>query len=62
MQQYIAAYEGAGCDELILFPATGDPEQVDLLAEAAGLWFGSGRRRSSRPGSRRTTATLTESG
>jgi alkanesulfonate monooxygenase SsuD/methylene tetrahydromethanopterin reductase-like flavin-dependent oxidoreductase (luciferase family) len=34
---YIAAFEGAGCDELILFPCSGDPAQVDLLADAAGL-------------------------
>lgn len=27
--------EQAGCDELILFPSSSDPEQVDLLAEAA---------------------------
>jgi alkanesulfonate monooxygenase SsuD/methylene tetrahydromethanopterin reductase-like flavin-dependent oxidoreductase (luciferase family) len=34
---YIAAYEGVGCDELILFPTSSDPGQVDLLADAAGL-------------------------
>ena len=34
---YIAAFEGAGCDELILFPTSSDPAQVDLLADAAGL-------------------------
>jgi alkanesulfonate monooxygenase SsuD/methylene tetrahydromethanopterin reductase-like flavin-dependent oxidoreductase (luciferase family) len=34
---YIAAFEGAGCDELILFPSSGDPAQVDLLADAIGL-------------------------
>jgi len=32
---YIAAFEDAGCDELILFPAAADPEQVNLLADAA---------------------------
>ena len=32
---YIAAFEDAGCDELILFPAAADAEQVDLLADAA---------------------------
>jgi alkanesulfonate monooxygenase SsuD/methylene tetrahydromethanopterin reductase-like flavin-dependent oxidoreductase (luciferase family) len=34
---YIGAFEGAGCDELILFPAASDPAQVDLLADAAGM-------------------------
>jgi len=29
------AFEQVGCDELILFPSSPDPEQVDLLAEAA---------------------------
>ena len=33
----LADFEAAGCDELILFPCSNDPEQVDLLAEAAGL-------------------------
>ena len=33
----IAAYEDAGCDELILCPSSSDPQQVDLLADAAGL-------------------------
>lgn len=37
VKQYIATYEAAGCDELILFPSSSDPEQVDLLADAAGL-------------------------
>jgi hypothetical protein len=37
VQQYMSAYEGAGCDELILFSATAEVEQVGLLAEAAGL-------------------------
>jgi alkanesulfonate monooxygenase SsuD/methylene tetrahydromethanopterin reductase-like flavin-dependent oxidoreductase (luciferase family) len=37
VKQYISAFEAAGCDELILFPAASDPEQVALLAEAAGL-------------------------
>lgn len=31
------AYEEWNCDELILFPASSDPAQVGLLAEAAGL-------------------------
>jgi alkanesulfonate monooxygenase SsuD/methylene tetrahydromethanopterin reductase-like flavin-dependent oxidoreductase (luciferase family) len=34
---YLAAFEAAGCDELILFPSSNDPAQVDLLADAAGL-------------------------
>lgn len=33
----MAAYEAAGCDELIFFPCDADAEQVDLLADAAGL-------------------------
>jgi alkanesulfonate monooxygenase SsuD/methylene tetrahydromethanopterin reductase-like flavin-dependent oxidoreductase (luciferase family) len=37
VRQQVAAYEGAGCDELILFPSSADAAQVDLLAEAAGL-------------------------
>ncbi len=37
VQGYLAAFEGAGCDELILFPSAPDPVQVDLLADAAGL-------------------------
>jgi len=37
VQQYIAAFEGAGCQELYLFPSSSDPAQVDLLADAAGL-------------------------
>lgn len=32
----IAAYEDAGCDELLLFPCSPDPLQVRLLAEAVG--------------------------
>jgi alkanesulfonate monooxygenase SsuD/methylene tetrahydromethanopterin reductase-like flavin-dependent oxidoreductase (luciferase family) len=36
VKQYISAFEQAGCDELILFPSSGDPAQVELLAEAAG--------------------------
>jgi alkanesulfonate monooxygenase SsuD/methylene tetrahydromethanopterin reductase-like flavin-dependent oxidoreductase (luciferase family) len=34
---YLSAYEAAGCDELILFPCSNDPAQVDLLADAIGL-------------------------
>ena len=37
VQQQMAAYEAAGCDELILFPSSADAAQVDLLAEAAGF-------------------------
>lgn len=37
VKQYLGAFEGAGCDELILFPSASDPGQVDLLADAAGI-------------------------
>jgi alkanesulfonate monooxygenase SsuD/methylene tetrahydromethanopterin reductase-like flavin-dependent oxidoreductase (luciferase family) len=37
VEQYLSAYEAAGCDELILCPASADVAQVDLLADAAGL-------------------------
>jgi alkanesulfonate monooxygenase SsuD/methylene tetrahydromethanopterin reductase-like flavin-dependent oxidoreductase (luciferase family) len=37
VQQYLAGFEQAGCGELILFPTSNDPAQVDLLADAAGL-------------------------
>jgi alkanesulfonate monooxygenase SsuD/methylene tetrahydromethanopterin reductase-like flavin-dependent oxidoreductase (luciferase family) len=37
VKQYLAAYEEAGCDELIFCPSSADPQQVDLLADAAGL-------------------------
>jgi alkanesulfonate monooxygenase SsuD/methylene tetrahydromethanopterin reductase-like flavin-dependent oxidoreductase (luciferase family) len=37
VQELISSFEGNGCDELILFPSSSDPEQVTLLAEAAGL-------------------------
>jgi alkanesulfonate monooxygenase SsuD/methylene tetrahydromethanopterin reductase-like flavin-dependent oxidoreductase (luciferase family) len=37
VKEYLGAFEGAGCDELILFPSAADPAQVDLLADAAGL-------------------------
>jgi alkanesulfonate monooxygenase SsuD/methylene tetrahydromethanopterin reductase-like flavin-dependent oxidoreductase (luciferase family) len=30
---YLAAFEEAGCDEIICFPVSKDPGQVDLLAE-----------------------------
>jgi alkanesulfonate monooxygenase SsuD/methylene tetrahydromethanopterin reductase-like flavin-dependent oxidoreductase (luciferase family) len=32
----VAAFEAAGCDELILFPSSPDLSQVDLLASARG--------------------------
>ncbi|GAC1322641.1 MAG: LLM class flavin-dependent oxidoreductase [Thermoleophilaceae bacterium] len=34
---YLSAFEQAGADEVICFPASADPEQVELLAGAAGL-------------------------
>jgi alkanesulfonate monooxygenase SsuD/methylene tetrahydromethanopterin reductase-like flavin-dependent oxidoreductase (luciferase family) len=34
---FMKAFEEWNCDELILFPCSSDPEQVTLLAEAAGL-------------------------
>jgi alkanesulfonate monooxygenase SsuD/methylene tetrahydromethanopterin reductase-like flavin-dependent oxidoreductase (luciferase family) len=34
---YMSAFESAGCDELVLFPCSSDPDQVSLLAEAASL-------------------------
>lgn len=37
IQGQVAAYEEAGCDELILCPSSSDPDQVDLLADAVGL-------------------------
>jgi alkanesulfonate monooxygenase SsuD/methylene tetrahydromethanopterin reductase-like flavin-dependent oxidoreductase (luciferase family) len=37
VKQYMQAFEAAGCDELIMFPCAPDPEQVSLLADAAGL-------------------------
>jgi alkanesulfonate monooxygenase SsuD/methylene tetrahydromethanopterin reductase-like flavin-dependent oxidoreductase (luciferase family) len=33
---YLAAFEEAGCDELIMFPCSSDPAQADLLGEAVG--------------------------
>ena len=32
---YLAAFEEAGADEVICFPTSTDPAQVDLLAEVA---------------------------
>jgi alkanesulfonate monooxygenase SsuD/methylene tetrahydromethanopterin reductase-like flavin-dependent oxidoreductase (luciferase family) len=37
VKRYLASYEAAGCDELILFSSSADPDQVNLLADAAGL-------------------------
>jgi alkanesulfonate monooxygenase SsuD/methylene tetrahydromethanopterin reductase-like flavin-dependent oxidoreductase (luciferase family) len=37
VRQYVDAFSAVGCDELILFPCATDPEQVDLLADAAGV-------------------------
>ena len=37
LKTYLAAFEQAGADEVICFPASTDPDQVELLAEAVGL-------------------------
>jgi alkanesulfonate monooxygenase SsuD/methylene tetrahydromethanopterin reductase-like flavin-dependent oxidoreductase (luciferase family) len=37
VNEFLKGYEEWNCDELILFPASSDPAQVGLLAEAAGL-------------------------
>jgi alkanesulfonate monooxygenase SsuD/methylene tetrahydromethanopterin reductase-like flavin-dependent oxidoreductase (luciferase family) len=34
LNTYISGFEAAGADEVICFPASSDPEQVDLLARA----------------------------
>jgi alkanesulfonate monooxygenase SsuD/methylene tetrahydromethanopterin reductase-like flavin-dependent oxidoreductase (luciferase family) len=34
VKQYVSAFEAAGADEVICFPTSTDPEQVDLLARA----------------------------
>jgi alkanesulfonate monooxygenase SsuD/methylene tetrahydromethanopterin reductase-like flavin-dependent oxidoreductase (luciferase family) len=34
VKQYVDGFADVGCDELILFPCSPDPEQVDLLADA----------------------------
>jgi alkanesulfonate monooxygenase SsuD/methylene tetrahydromethanopterin reductase-like flavin-dependent oxidoreductase (luciferase family) len=34
LREYVAGYEAAGCDEVICFPASADPAQVELLAAA----------------------------
>jgi hypothetical protein len=33
IQRAVSEYEAAGCDELILYPCSPDPQQVSLLAE-----------------------------
>jgi alkanesulfonate monooxygenase SsuD/methylene tetrahydromethanopterin reductase-like flavin-dependent oxidoreductase (luciferase family) len=35
VKQYLSAFEAAGADEVICFPASADPRQVELLAGAA---------------------------
>jgi alkanesulfonate monooxygenase SsuD/methylene tetrahydromethanopterin reductase-like flavin-dependent oxidoreductase (luciferase family) len=37
VRAYVAAFEAAGCDELIIFPSSSDTDQVRLLADAIGL-------------------------
>jgi alkanesulfonate monooxygenase SsuD/methylene tetrahydromethanopterin reductase-like flavin-dependent oxidoreductase (luciferase family) len=37
LKAYLGAFEQAGVDEVICFPASSDPAQVELLAEAVGL-------------------------
>ena len=37
VKQRVAAFDEAGCGELIFFPSSSDPDQVDLLADAVGL-------------------------
>jgi alkanesulfonate monooxygenase SsuD/methylene tetrahydromethanopterin reductase-like flavin-dependent oxidoreductase (luciferase family) len=37
VRQYVDGFAGAGCGEIILFPCSTDVEQVDLLADAAGV-------------------------
>jgi alkanesulfonate monooxygenase SsuD/methylene tetrahydromethanopterin reductase-like flavin-dependent oxidoreductase (luciferase family) len=36
VRSYLEGFAQAGCDELVLFPASKHPEQVDLLADAVG--------------------------
>ena len=33
VKQYVAGFKAAGCDELVMFPCSPDPGQVDLLAD-----------------------------
>jgi alkanesulfonate monooxygenase SsuD/methylene tetrahydromethanopterin reductase-like flavin-dependent oxidoreductase (luciferase family) len=37
VRAYLAAFEQAGADEAICFPTSTDPQQVEMLARAAGL-------------------------
>lgn len=37
VRRYVADYEEFDCDELVFCPSSADPQQVDLLADAAGL-------------------------
>jgi alkanesulfonate monooxygenase SsuD/methylene tetrahydromethanopterin reductase-like flavin-dependent oxidoreductase (luciferase family) len=37
LKAYLSAFEQAGADEVICFPASSDPDQVELLARAVGL-------------------------
>jgi alkanesulfonate monooxygenase SsuD/methylene tetrahydromethanopterin reductase-like flavin-dependent oxidoreductase (luciferase family) len=37
VEGFISNFEQGGCDELIFFPCSSNPDQVGLLAEAAGL-------------------------
>jgi DNA-binding LacI/PurR family transcriptional regulator len=34
VREYVDAFRAAGCDELICFPSSADPAQVELLAAA----------------------------
>lgn len=37
LREYVTSYADAGCDHLVLFPGTTDPDQVDRLADALHL-------------------------
>lgn len=37
VRQHVSAFDGAGCQELFLFPSSSDPQQIDLLADALGM-------------------------
>ena len=36
VKRYVDGFEQAGCDEVVFFPSSKDPEQLDLLADAVG--------------------------